>query len=152
MENIRIGEDSVNQEYYDQKLDVCATREIIMRLPFDTGFSNYFMELVQETKYEVDIDITPQLSRTSEIRNELLKLAIDDSKSKASFIADAMDQKIIGIDSVEIGDRYVDYGIDYMCCEQERSVVASNNLYFSNQLKAPTTKESASVEVVWIIE
>lgn len=45
-----------------------------MRLPFDTGFSNYFMELVQETnqetKYEVDIDITPQLSRASEIRKE----------------------------------------------------------------------------------
>lgn len=46
MENIRIGEDSVNQEYYDQKLDVCANREIIVRLPFDTEFSNYFMELV----------------------------------------------------------------------------------------------------------
>lgn len=41
-----------------------------MRLPFDTGFSNYFMELVQKTKYEVDIDITPQLSRASEIRKE----------------------------------------------------------------------------------
>lgn len=70
MENIRIGEDSVNQEYYDLKLDVCANREIIVGLPFDTEFSNYFMELVQKTKYEVDIDITPQLSRASEIRKE----------------------------------------------------------------------------------
>lgn len=152
MENIRIGDDSVEQEYDDHELEVCATREIVIRLPFDTGFSNYFMEIIREKEYEVDIDITPLLSKASEIRNELLKMALDDSKSKASFIAEAMEQKITGIDSVEIGDRYTDYGMDYMCCEQEYDIAAPSNLYLSNQLKAPTTKESASVEVVWIIE
>lgn len=153
MDDIRIGEDSVEQDYDDHELDVCATREIVMRLPFDVSFSNYFMELIREKGYEVDLDIEPHLSSYSDIHNELLKLAIEDSKSKASFIAGAMDQKITGIDSVEIGDRYGSSRMDWMCCEQERSFLAApKGLQFSNKLKAPTTTESATVEVVWIIE
>lgn len=153
MDNIRIGEDSVGQEYDDHELDVCATREIVMRLPFDVSFSNCFMELIREKGYEVDLDIEPRMSKHSEIRNELLKLAIEDSKAKALFIADAMDQKISGIDSVHIGDRYGSSQLDWMCCEQKRGFLAApKRLQLSNKLKAPTTTETATVEVVWIIE
>ena len=152
MDNIRSGEDSVEQEYEDNELDVSATREISMRLPFDTGFSNYFMELIREKEYEVDLDINPRLSKNKEINDELLKLAIEDSKNKAYFIANAMEQKITGIDSVEISARYYGDEIDYMCLEQERGIVPPSNLCFSNQLKAPMTTKSASVEVVWIME
>lgn len=153
MGDIRIGKDSVEQEYEDNELDVCATREIVMRLPFDVSLSNYFMELIGEKGYEVDLDIEPLMSNNSEIRNELLKLAIEDSKSKASFIASAMDQKIIGIDSVEIGASYGGSKRDWIYCEQERGYfVAPKRLQLSNKLMAPTTTESETVEVVWIIE
>lgn len=153
MSNIRIGEDSVEQEYEEHALDVCATREVVMRLPFDVSFSNYFMEMIEKKGYEVELDINPLMSNNSEIRNDLLKLAIEDSKSKASFIASAMNQKIIGIDSVEIGASYGSSKMDWMCCEQERGYfVAPKILRLSNKLMAPTTTESATVEVVWIIE
>ncbi len=152
MDNIRIGEDSVEQEYRNDKLNVTATREISMRLPFDTGFSNYFMELIREKEYEVDLDINPRLSKNKEINDELLKLAIEDSKNKATFIANAMNQKITGIDSVKIIDRCYEGEIDYMCLDQAYGIIPPGNLRFSNQLKAPITTKTASVEVVWIIE
>ena len=151
LSDIRIGEDSVEQEYYAHELDVCATRSITLKLPFDVSYSNYFMELIREKGYAVDVNIAPGLSNKSEIRNELLKLAIEDSKNKAAFIAGAMEQKVTGIDSVEIrGDYNVVYG---MCCEPKRkSFSGPQELSLSNSLKAPTTTESSAVEVVWIIE
>ena len=80
-----------------------------------------------------------------------MKLAIKDSKSKASFVADAMKQKIIGIDSVKIEDRYSNSKMEWIM-EQERGIVFSDDFQYSNQLNAPTTTKSASVQVVWIIE
>ncbi|MDD6490293.1 MAG: hypothetical protein PUG48_10910 [Clostridia bacterium] len=40
MDSIRIGNDSVEQEYDDDELDVCATREIKMRVPFSMVSNN----------------------------------------------------------------------------------------------------------------
>lgn len=151
-DKIRIGDNSVEQEYDDKELDVCATREIILRVPFDMTFANYVMTLVQEKKYDVDINTDYQLSNRVQIHNDLIKEAIKDSKEKASFIAEEMGQKIVGIDSVEIGDRYDSY-MDYMCCEQERPRRACYGaLPHSNKLQSPVTEEYESVEVVWLIE
>lgn len=151
-DSIRIGDNSVDQEYDDKELDVCTTREVKMRLPFDMEFTNYIMSLLQEKQFDVDIDTEYLLSRKIEIHNSLIKEAIEDSKSKASFIVDAMGQKLIGIDSVEIEQHYGSR-IDYMCCEEERPRRACfGALPHSNKLKSPVTEEYESVEVVWLIE
>ncbi len=152
-DNIRIGDNSVEQEYDDQELDVCATREIKLRVPFDMQFANYVMAMVQEKKYDVDIDTDYYLSNRVQIHNVLIKEAIKDSKDKASFIAEEMGQKIIGIDSVEIGDRYDSY-MDYVCCEERSRSHAPcyGALPHSNKLQSPVTEESASVSVDWLIE
>ena len=151
LNKIRIGEDKVEQRYFEDGLYVTATREIILRLPFDIKTSNYFMELIQKKEYDVDLETIPLLSNEDEIYNNLLKLAIKDSKCKASFVADAMKQKIIGIDSVKIEDRYSNSKMEWIM-EQERGIVFSDDFQYSNQLNAPTTTKSASVQVVWIIE
>ena len=151
-DKIRIGDNSVEQEYDDKELDVCATREVKLRVPFDMQFANHIMTLVQEKKYDVDIDTTYLLSNRTSIHNDLIKEAISDSKDKATFIVEAMGQKLVGIDSVEIGDRYSSH-MDYMCCEEERPRMAIPSfLRHSNKLQSPITEESTSVEVVWLIE
>ncbi|MGN0537885.1 MAG: SIMPL domain-containing protein [Acutalibacteraceae bacterium] len=147
MESIHIGKDSVNQKYKD----VCAIREIKIRVPFSMEFTNHFMTLIQNKKYNVDIDTQYILSNRTDIHNDLIKEAIDDSKKKASLIVEAMGQKLIGIDSVEIGDRY---GRDTgdMFLDSIRAITSSTSLHYSNMIQAPVTEESESVEVVWLIE
>lgn len=152
MESIRIGEDSVEQEYDDDKeLDVCATREIKIRVPFSMEFTNYIMTLIQNKKYNADIDTRYMLSNSIDIHNDLIKEAIDDSKKKASLIVEAMKQKLIGIDSVKIVEEY------YSKCHkigkvQEQAITPPMGLYYSNMIQSPITTESETVEVVWLIE
>ena len=151
MDSIQIGDNSVEQEFEEKELDVCATREVKLRVPFSMEFTNHIMVLLQEKNFDVDIDTDYQLSNYTEIHNNLIKEAIDDSKSKATFIVEAMGQKLIGIDSVEIGDRYGSH-VDYLCREEERPRRSAPSLHYSNMLQSPLTEESASVEVVWLIE
>ena len=62
-----------------------------------------------------------------------------------------MNQKIIGIDTVEQGDRYDRY--DYRCCEQECAIyVPYRKPQLADQLKAPKTEENESIEIVWLME
>ena len=148
---IRIESDKVEQDFDDEKPDVCASRGIKLRFPFDMAFTNYIMTTIQEKKYSADVSIDYLLSDRFRINNELIKEAINDSKEKATFIASAMGQTIVGIDSVTIEDRY-DNRMDYMCEERGRFVRPLKAFRHSNMLQAPVTEESAAVEVVWIIE
>ena len=109
------------------------------------------MSLVKDYKYDVDINTSYRLSNTLEIHNSLIKAAIADSRDKAYFIAEAMDQKISGIDSIEIEKNYGNK-MDWMCREQELDLPMADVFKYSNQLKSPVTNISASVEVVWLIE
>lgn len=151
MESICISNDAVDQKYNDNKLDVCAIREIKFRVPFSMEFTNYIMTLIQSKKYNANINIKYILSNRTDIHNDLIKEAIDDSKKKALFIVEAMGQKLIGIDSVEIDDRY-DKDIDGIFCDSLRSITPPRGLHYSNMIQAPVTEESESVAVVWLIE
>lgn len=83
MDSIRIGNDSVEQDYDDNKSDVCATRKITMCVPFNMEFTNHIMTLIQDKHYDVDIDTDYSISNITEIHNNLIKEAIEDSKQKA---------------------------------------------------------------------
>lgn len=150
MDSIRIGEDSVEQEYEDKQLDVCATREVAIRVPFDMGFVNHIMTLIKDKHYSADIDTVHSLTNLNEIHNELIKEAIGDSKKKASFIVEVMGQKLIGIESVEIGDSYRHHRS--WLCEGVSALSAPIALDCSNLIQSPITVENETVEVVWLIE
>lgn len=108
--SIRIGRDEVIQHATDnrsQELDVCAIREIAIKLPFDISLSNSLMELIKEQKNEVDISVSPAYSKNKEIDQELIHKAFEDSKSKAEAIATATRLHLAGIDSVIIGNARV---------------------------------------------
>lgn len=151
--NIRIGEDSVEQDYEDGDISVCATREIILRLSYDIKISNYIMDLVSANNYNVDIDVEPVLSNPQEIYNELLKEAINDSKEKAMIISEITSQKVLGIDSINIERDYNYRTMDFMECEQERGVSLNESNYIHlDKLANPKVEKSAKVDVVWIIE
>lgn len=151
MDSIRIGDDSVEQEYDDDELEVCATREIKMRVPFNMEFKNHIMTLIQDKDYDVDINTDYSISNITEIHNNLIKEAIEDSRQKAIFIAESMGQKLIGVDSVKIGDIYDDT-TDDVFYDSIACPCSAKALNYSNMIQSPVTKESESVEVVWLIE
>lgn len=153
MDSIRIETDNIYQDHDEDEFEAVAQRSIIIRLPFDISCTTYFMSIIHENNFDADFDIDKILSNENEIYNELLKKAIADSKEKATFIAEAMGQSIKKIHTVET-DRYERPTMDYMCCEQERSYGSClmEGYSYSKNINAPTTKKSAKVEVVWIIE
>ena len=148
---IHIGDNSINQRYNDEKLFVRAKREMTIRLGFDMKFVNWLMDEISEQGFDVDLDVDYKLKDSQLLHTELLKEAIEDSRKKASIIAEAVGQSIVGIDSVaqegysrnrwEIQER------EMVCCS-----VPTLKSKLSDDLAAPMTAESESVEVVWIIE
>lgn len=148
-DHIHSSRDNINQEYFDRDFDVTTTREVKIELPFNMEFNNSIIELVQERQLNIDFDISYSLSNYQEIHNELLKKALEDSKKKAELIAGSMEQKITGIDKLDMSDRYDDK--DWMLCECERPFNLNDIRIpkLSDKLKAPLMEESESVEVVW---
>ena len=148
---IHIGDNSINQRYNDEKLFVRAKREMTIRLGFDMKFVNWLMDEISEQGFDVDLDVDYKLKDSQLLHTELLKEAIEDSRKKASIIAEAVGQSIVGIDSVAQEG--------YSCNRlemHEREILCSSVPTFRNKLSddlaAPMTAESESVEVAWIIE
>lgn len=150
-DQIHTSNDDIEQEYDDRELDVTATREIKIELPFNMEFNNSIMELIQERQMNIDFDISYTLSNYKEIHKKLIQEALADSKEKAELIASTMGQRIIGIDTFKMSDRYNQ--MDWMLCEQKRGfgLPAGRAPLLSDKLKAPLNEESESVEVVWIM-
>lgn len=150
MDCVNAGKDALIQNDYRDEKNAVATREIKMVLPYETAYVNSLLDEIRKHDYDCEIDIDYELSNFREIHENLIKMAIDDSKHKAEMIAEALGQKIIGIESVEINKRYNDHEI----FEHERNIslpMAAQMKYF-NEISAATTNESENVEVVWQIE
>ncbi len=152
LKDIHIGENSADQRYDDDELDVQATREMKVRLPFDMAFVNSLWNMIAEQDFNVELDCEYHLTNVQELRAELLKEALADSRRKADFIAEAMGQKIVGIDHVN-HHRYSDS--DWLCREQERYTDLPSGgraARLADQIEAPLTTESENIEVVWLME
>lgn len=105
IENIRIAEDSVKDITFDEKIRVEARRALKICTPFNMDFANYVREIVQKSDLDADVSTQYKFSNPEKIQDELIKLALEDSKEKATYIAGIMGQTIVGIDSVEIGHK-----------------------------------------------
>lgn len=150
MKDIHIGENNTDQNYSDDKLYVKASRELKIRLKFDMAFVNALMEMIREKGFAADIDCDYMITDKQQIHNALMKEALADSKAKAESIAEAMGQKITGIDTVKLGHAG---GLDEWPCEQEcEYLMACGARPLSNQIESPVTTESESIDVVWIME
>lgn len=152
LKDIHIGDNSVDQQYDDGELDVRATREMKIRLPFDMTFVNSLWSMIIAQGFEVDLDCDYHLTNKQELHAELLKEALADSRRKADFIAEAMGQKIVGIEQV---DHHSYRDSTFLCREQERFLVPPTGgpaKRLSDQIDAPLATESENIEVVWLME
>ena len=148
MKDIHIGENSVDRRYGDNGVTVSANREITLRLKFDMPFINSLMDTIRDQDFSVDMDCSYRYSNNQNLHDVLLREAVEDSKKKAEFIAEIMGQKVIGIESVN-HDSFYDEPFLY---EMKACVAMSCDYSLSDQLESPLTRESESIDVVWLIE
>lgn len=155
IEEIHIGKDNTEKKSYDRKFEVEAKRELKICIPFNMDFVNFIRKTVQEHAFDADITTTYKFSNVEEIHEELIKLALEDSRTKAAYIADSMKQKVIGIDEMKVGN----FKGTFQTLRSHATPDDGQMHYYDELLsmlcrrvQAPVSTESESVEVVWLIE
>lgn len=150
IKDITLDNDSVSKEKYSDKQQVNASREVALRIPFNMEVINRIRQIADENEYSIEYDIDYELSNESQIREELLKEALLDSKKKAELLAASLDLKVIGIESLAKGStRY--YGISDLCEQERVGSVRAPEFLLSNQLKSKEEKLSETIDVKWNI-
>ena len=152
LSSIQLANDDIEQDSYNDDIEVTATRELMIEIGYDIRFNNDILDIIQKNNMNVDLEVVHDISNRSALHEELIQEAVADSRKKAELIASATGQKIIGIDEVHLGERYVESRMDWMCQEKERSIARPRAAMLSDQLKAPVMTESETVNVTWIIE
>ena len=152
LSSIQLANDDIEQNSYNDDIEVTATRELMLEIGYDIRFNNDILDIIQKNNMNVDLEVVHDISNRSALHEELIQEAVADSRKKAELIASATGQKIIGIDEVHLGERYVESRMDWMCQEKERSIARPRAAMLSDQLKAPVVTESETVNVTWIIE
>lgn len=154
-ENVQIGKDSTEEESYHEPYTVRANRELKISTAFSMDFANYIRYLIEENELDAEIETNYAFSNQEAIRAELIRLALEDSKAKAGDIAQTMGQKLVGIESVMVGNDPV-RPLVYSASQGENE--CGDGYYeqlmsvLSRRVKAPTTDRSESVKVVWLTE
>ena len=128
-----------------------AKRTIQLSLPLDVAVTNSILQLIADEELDVEYSEMHSASLAEETRKELLKLAMEDSKSKAEMIAGCAGKKVLGIVKVSTNsDDYESSNLDF--CGEKVFYMTSRKSMKSDKLEAATVEESEAVTVVWLIE
>ena len=153
-ESLQIGDDSISRDSYSGKEVVRAERELKLKTPFNMDFANYIRYLVGEMRVDVNLQVQYSFLDAEQIHKELVQLALEDSKTKAQCVAQMMEQKVVGIDSVSIGEEWRRKGSlpNHPLTGLQEDCYQELPGMLSSRVQAPTSREDESVEVVWLIE
>ena len=155
IEEFRIRKDSVENEKYSDKFSVKGERELSICIPFNMDFLNYIRDIIQKKAFDAEIDTTYKFSDIEKIHKELIRMALLDAKEKAECIAQTMGQKVMGVQSVVIGESRLKSLIlrsNKTATEESMDCYDSLLNILSRRVQAPVTTESETVQVEWLIE
>lgn len=128
-----------------------AKRRLEIRIPFNMSVINRIRQIVDENEYSIEFSLNHEMSNESEIREELIKEALLDSKKKAEELAATLGLKVVGVESLKT---YNKSGKIYVA--KDRMAVPARlevpQFLRSNKLQAKEEKLSETIEVVWTIE
>ena len=112
---------------------------------------NRIRQIVDENEYSIEFSLNYEMSNESEMREELIKEALLDSKKKAEELAATLGLKVVGVESLKT---YNKSGKIYVA--KDRMAVPARleapQFLRSNKLQAKEEKLSETIEVVWTIE
>lgn len=150
-ESIALDNDSVSENYYRDSNKVNAKRKLEIRVPFNMSAINRIRQIVDENEYSIEFSLNYEMSNEAEIREELIKEALLNSKKKAEELADTLGLKVVGVESLETYNRSgkIDAAKDRLAAPV---CLEAPQFLRSNKLQAKEEKLSESIEVVWKIE
>lgn len=150
LEKIEYDEDSVVESRYDND-KVYAERSIIINIPFEMKMINYVQTILQNGKYDYELDIDACVSNRKEVKRELTKEALLDSKKEAEQIAEALGIQLKGIDSIckDCWDDEDEIEEEMGECEVAYPEGGSRT---SDSLGAKMIEEKVTLIVKWILE
>lgn len=115
--------------------------------------------MLNDIKAETNIKTNYIYTNSNEVKAELLKEALLDSRQKAIDIAEALNQKVVGLISANKKNIYGAYDDDESndICEADCAVpqmckTVPDFLRRSNALSSPEITESEEIFAVWEIE
>lgn len=147
--NAVLGDDSVSEDRYADSSKVIANRKVEFRIAFNMEVINRIRQIIDENEYSTRFQIEYELSNEDQIREELLKEALLDSKKKAEDLAEALNMTVIGVKSVEAYSK-LNGRTEGIACE--RSIcdyMGVPQFSHSNKLQAKEKELSESIEVKW---
>ena len=153
LSDLHVGKNNVEQD--DNRLVggkslVTAFREIVIRTAFNMPFFNFLMEQLGRERYNVSVQTDYDLSNSKEIHDDLLKEAMADARQKAVAVAESMNQKIVGIETIELRKRRWDE--KDVPLKDKTDVYTVSSMPYSDEVFAKMVVEWESVEVQWKIE
>ncbi len=147
-----LGDDTVNESRYSDEYEVYAERSLNVRIPFDMKVINFIQSTLQSGKFDYELSVEGDLSNRAEIRSDLSKEAVKNSRQEAEQLAEVLGIKVKGVDSIRQDRWGDDDDMDYVCCEQVyycKSFVGSRP---SDDIGAKKTEESMKLKIKWILE
>lgn len=147
--NAMLGDDSVSEDRYADSSKVIANRKVEFRIAFNMEVINRIRQIIDENEYSTRFHMEYELSNEDQIREELLKEALLDSKKKAEDLAEVLNMTVIGVKSVETYSK-LNGRTEGIACE--RSIcgyMGVPQFSHSNKLQAKEKELSESIEVKW---
>lgn len=149
IEHIHVEKDTVDEGYSQNDTAVFeCERNVRFRIKADNAFTNRVMDIFKKNQISALVDTNYYYSKEQELRKELLKEALLDSKSKAELLADANQQILQGIKKIEEIGIHED-PLDLMCIGQAKYTERKS---LSDQLGSKELNIEAEIRVTWNIQ
>lgn len=104
--SIILKDDQVSTTYYSNNDDaIRATRELCFTSSVAAATNNLILCFIRDNHLDADLSTKYSLSNEPALRRQLRAEAVIDSRENAELLAMANGYKVIGIDSIDIGER-----------------------------------------------
>ena len=151
LEDFQLENDRVDKARYDDLDNMFAERSIMIRIPFDMEKINRIQELLQEGKYDYEIDVDGDISNRRELKMELAAEALKNSKTEAELLAASLGITVKSIESIR-KDRWDDEVEMIVLCRGMANPFGTRRPRNTDKIGAKTIEESVNLKVKWNLE
>lgn len=148
-EDVEIYKDQIERDYRSKGYTYDSQKFLRIDIPANMSLVNSVRNVIESGFKGVSFRANYSVSNEAELKRQLLKEAIADSRRKAGFLAESMGISVTGIDTANLA------GIDdiYDLTDEPsdvRSYGGLDCLALSDQLKPEKVTLSAQVKIVWL--
>jgi hypothetical protein len=157
-EYIKLEEDTVEERRRtysnEEEISYISRRRLSISMVSDVEIVNAVRRIIADEKTDITMELEFKVSNIEDIRKQLLREAVEDAKAKALLIADAMDQKLVGIESADAGDSRYDIYEETEVADMDGMLAEPRGFSMkerSDDLKAKQIRISSEIDMVWLI-